>query len=291
MRAEPPPFSDTELAAAFPEMQIVLPELGSGSFKAAYRVVTATGDAVLKVVKEPASLPQNPGDDALPPRLDREIAAMQRVNSRRVVKVLGGPDIREIGGAPYVWYLEPFYGGGTLEALAGLRLSEQDGLLLADALLEGVDDLWRQARLVHRDIKPGNVVFGPDGPVLLDLGIALHVDLTPLTNAFAFSPRTSRYAAPEQFEVRLSAPIDSRTDQFLVGIVVFEAVIGSHPFDPDEPSGYLNRLMQGQLDDAGLQTLASVPMQQVLRRLLRAKPHERYRTAAQARRAVQGCLP
>ena len=111
------------------------------------------------------------------------------------------------------------------------------------------------------------------------------------TNAFAFSPRTNRYAAPEQFEVRLSAPIDSRTDQFLVGIVVFEAVVGSHPFGPDDPSGYLNRLMQGQLDDAALQTLASVPMQLVLRRLLRAKPHERYRTAAQARRAIQGCLP
>lgn len=271
-------------------MQITLPELGFGSFKAAYRVVRAAGDAVLKVVKEPASLPQNPGDDELPPRLDREIVAMQRVNSRRVVHVLGGPEIRDIGGNSYVWYLEPFYGGGTLEARGGQTLSERDGLTLADALLEGVDDLWRQARLVHRDIKPGNIVFGPDGPVLLDLGIALHVDLTPLTNAFAFSPRTNRYAAPEQFEVRLAAPIDSRTDQFLVGIVVFEAVIGSHPFNPDEPNGYLNRLMQGQVDEAALQALASVPMQQVLRRLLRAKPHERYRTATQARRAVQECL-
>ncbi len=271
-------------------MQITLPELGCGSFKAAYRVVRAAGDAVLKVVKEPASLPQNPGDDELPPRLDREIVAMQRVNSRRVVHVLGGPEIRDIGGNPYVWYLEPFYGGGTLEARGGQTLSERDGLTLADALLEGVDDLWRQARLVHRDIKPGNIVFGPDGPVLLDLGIALHVDLTPLTNAFAFSPRTNRYAAPEQFEVRLAAPIDSRTDQFLVGIVVFEAVIGSHPFNPDEPNGYLNRLMQGQVDEAALQALASVPMQQVLRRLLRAKPHERYRTATQARRAVQELL-
>ena len=127
-------------------------------------------------------------------------------------------------------------------------------------------------------------VRGPEGG-------ALHVDLTPLTNAFAFSPRTNRYAAPEQFEVRSSAPIDSRTDQFLVGMVVFEAVTGSHPFDPDEPSGYLDRLVQGQVDETALQTLASVPMQHVLRRLLGAKPHERFRTAAQARRAVQECLP
>lgn len=287
----PPPYSDRELVVAFPELEVKLPHLGLGSFKVAYRVVSSNGDAVLKVVKEPAMVLPDAGDEvALPPRFDREIAAMKRVDSRRVVQVLDGPGVRDIGGRPFVWYLEPFYPGGTLENQGGRRLTEAEGIALADALLEGVGDLWDQARLVHRDIKPGNIAFGIDGPVLLDLGIALHVDLTPLTNAFAMSPRTNRYAAPEQWEVPRTAPIDSRTDQFLVGLVVFEATTGTHPFRPDEPHQYLDRLMNGQIDQAALTAIGSGCLRAVLVRLLQRRPHARFRTAGQARNALQECV-
>ena len=285
----PPPFRDDALAAAFPEFQIDLPSLGLGSFKVAYHIVGAEGEAVLKIVKEPATIPVDPGDSALPPRFEREIAAMRRVNSARVVKVLVGPALRDIGGMPHVWYVEPFFAGGTLDAQVGRPISEAEALALTDALLEGVSDLWEQARLVHRDIKPGNIAFGSDGPVLLDLGIALHADLSPLTDAFAYSPRTTRYAAPEQFEVRQNAPIDSRTDQFLVGIVAFEAATGVHPFHPEDPAGYVDRLIRGQVDEGALATLRSDCLRGVLRRLLQPSPHLRFRTAALARRALEVC--
>ena len=127
----PPSFTGAELVETFPEFQVLFPELGVGSFKAAYRVVRADGDAVLK---EPASILDDAGEVALPPRLEREIAAMQRVRSRRVVQVLAGPGIRDIGGAPHVWYVEPFYAGGTL-ATSSRPIAPRDALALADALL------------------------------------------------------------------------------------------------------------------------------------------------------------
>lgn len=285
----PPRYSEDELRAAFPEFHINLPELGVGSFKAAYRITRTDGDAVLKVVKEPAALVDEDGETALPPRFEREISAMQRVHSRRIVQVLDGPAIRDIGSEPYVWYLEPHYSGGTLEDRIRTPLPADEACALGDALLEGIEALWDQAHLVHRDIKPANVVYGVDGPVLLDLGIALHADLSPLTNAFGFSPRSNRYAAPEQFDIRHAAPIDSRTDQFLVGIVVFEAASGTHPFMPGPAASYLVRLRSGQVDAGALASIANPCLQGVLTRLLKPNPHERYRTAALARRAIQGC--
>lgn len=99
MRAAPPPFSDAELIAAFPEMQIALPELGNGSFKAAYRVVTASGDAVLKVVKEPATLPQNPwgGKSAtLPGNLRRASAVAFVIWLLAAVLILGRGGVIEV---------------------------------------------------------------------------------------------------------------------------------------------------------------------------------------------------
>lgn len=285
----PPPYSDNALLEAFPELAISLPELGVGAFKAAYRIAVVDGDAVLKVVKEPAVLADEDGEVVLPPRFEREIAAMKRVASPRIVRVLAGPAIREIDRHPHVWYLEPFYDGGTLEQRIGGGLSVDETVALGDALLEGVEALWDQAHIVHRDIKPSNIALSESGPVLLDLGIALHADLSPLTNAFGFSPRTDRYAAPEQFDIRHVAPIDSRTDQFLIGIVLFEVATGTHPFLGGPANAYLDRLRHGDIDETALARVEGGGLQAVLRRLLRPNPHERFRSAALARRAIQAC--
>ena len=276
---------------AFPEYRIEFPELGFGSFKAAYHLWYGDGDAVLKVVKAPAYGVGDGEDMRLPPRFDREIEAMRQVDSPRVVRVLDGPAVRDVGGQPFVWYVEPFYGGGTLEDRTGSAMPTAEAIALSDAMLEGVQALWEQAHLVHRDIKPSNVAFGSDGPVLLDLGIALHADLSPLTNAFGISPRTPRYAAPEQFDIRHAAAIDSRTDQFLVGIVLFELLTGTHPFLEGPANGYLERLRTGALNRAALELIADDCLRAVLSRLLRPNPHERFRTAGLARRALQDCAP
>jgi serine/threonine protein kinase len=292
MMPTPPAFSDTDLDAAFREYKILLPELGYGSYKAAYRIQRNGLDAVLKVVKEPATLVPGTDETALPPRFEREITAMRKVKSRRIVRVLEGPELRRIGRQQHVWYIEPFYGGGTLEdRIKRSPVSASDGIELVDAILEGIEALWDQAHLVHRDIKPSNIVFGDDGPVLLDLGIALHADLSPLTNAFGFSPRTPRYAAPEQFDIRRVAPIDSRTDQFLCGLVAFEAMSGAHPFMAGPANEYLDRLRNGRVDEAAIATIGDPCTKLVIRRLLRPNPHERYRSAAMARGAIQGCQP
>lgn len=83
----------------------------------------------------------------------------------------------------------------------------------------------------HRDVKPGNIFQAEDGSfALLDLGIAKVLSLDPLTATEAVSPRTNRYAGPEQFASRGLVSIGARTDLFGAGIVLFETATRSHPF-------------------------------------------------------------
>lgn len=87
------------------------------------------------------------------------------------------------------------------------------------------------ARLVHRDIKPENIMLTHDGRiVLIDFGIARHLDAISLTSSFAmFGPMTIGYCAPEQINNQKRA-ISIRTDLFALGIVLYEMVTGRNPF-------------------------------------------------------------
>lgn len=264
---------------------VIDPDLaGAPRAEATAPMDTASADA------HPAPSGEEPVEPSLPPRLQREIEAMRRVHSRRVVTILDGPAIRDIAGSRHWWYLEPFYVGGTLESRIARGPMEADGSAsLCDALLEGVDDLWTQVALVHRDIKPANVAFDAAGePVLLDLGIVLDTTATPLTNPAHFGPRTNRYCAPEQLVVRRMADLDARTDLFMVGVSVFEAFTGRHPFAPFDHD-FLSRVMNGAFDRAALDNRpGGERLKHVLGRLLRARQHERYRLPSLARAALRG---
>ena len=215
---------------------------------------------------------------------------MRTINSARVVKILDGPAIRLIDDRGYWSYLEPFYAGGTLEArISRGAIETDDALTLCEGLLEGVDDIWTQVRHVHRDIKPANVVFDLDGaPVLLDLGSSLAMDATRLTDPGMLGPRTNRYCAPEQLLPTGMALLDSRTDLFSVGVTVYEAWTGQHPFAPfDDEFG--ERKMNGAFDQAALAVRSGGErLKEVLPRLLGAKQHQRFRLPSLARAALRG---
>lgn len=118
-----------------------------------------------------------------------------------------------------------------------MRLTGFSSVSSATALIEEVvaalTILWSK-HVIHRDIKPDNIIISPQGhPRIIDLGIARLLDLESLTRTLApFGPRTPRYAAPEQLENRKNL-IDHRTDQFALGIVYAQLLLGGHhPFDP-----------------------------------------------------------
>jgi serine/threonine-protein kinase len=193
-----------------------------------------------------------------------------------------------IGNGVRFWYTEPYMARGTLRnRLDQGPMSGSEAFELAKALLTAVDAMWNDGHFVHRDIKPDNIGFLADGTiVLMDLGIALFTELAPITESQMPGPGSQRYAAPEQFTIRHLATIDFRTDLFQVGIVLVEALTGTHPFF-QPGTDYWERLT-----NFDPQILSGIDMPNGLRivipRLLAARPNGRYRKIELAIKALEG---
>lgn len=279
-------FTREDIQVAFPEFDIES-DLGEGSFKKAY-AVGAPNRMALKVIIEPVEDNHEPteGDEennSIPSRLSREIQAMTIVNHPNIVQIVGEPQVRRIGDNKHYWYTETLYEGLTLKAyLETNGPSPELARRLLERLLPALAEL-NAHNIVHRDIKPGNIMIADaNEPVLLDLGIALMTNLSPLTDSAQFSPATTMYAAPEQFELKRNALVDHRTDMYQLAVVAFETAAGRHPFYRKQisPPEFLNamynfaeRQASAELAASGLDDRSA----RVIARCLNPEMSRRYR--------------
>lgn len=186
----------------------------------------------------------------------------------------------ELDGDEFVWFRERFIEGETLEK----RIDNYDpcqALSLAGDLIAAVTYLWEKHTVVHRDIKPVNIMVRPDGTfVLIDVGIGRHQTESSITSGL-FGPGTRGHVAPEQMMPNKGRKLDSRTDLFLIGIVVYQVLVGVRPFRPRKPD-YETKLLAGDWPRP-----EGLPPQigDLLERLLGHRPHQRP-SLAQARDMV-----
>ena len=124
-----------------------------------------------------------------PMRVLREIEALNACNHANISRLL---DVQMVayGSLQAVYFIEEFLNGGTLSSrIDGWnRIAIEDGITLGRSLTDAIAHLW-SLKLVHRDIKPDNIMFRSDGTaVLLDLGIARHLSAESLTRTM--TPRS-----------------------------------------------------------------------------------------------------
>ncbi|WP_051966715.1 serine/threonine-protein kinase [Kitasatospora mediocidica] len=169
-------------------------------------------------------------------RFRREVTATQAVSGPYVAAVVDH-DV----DAEQPWLATEYVPGPTLNAVVaehgclGTVPVRALGVRLAEAL-----GAIHAAGLVHRDVKPGNILLGPDGPRLIDFGIARGAAVTTLTQTGVVLG-TPQFMAPEQLQAR--GRVGPAADVFALGLVLAFAATGKHPFGQTDSFGFGFRIV------------------------------------------------
>ncbi len=171
--------------------------------------------------------------------------------------------------------------GQTLLNCLDVFSNEIDIINLINELVVALDILWKR-RVVHRDIKPQNIIIRPNSkPVVIDLGIARLLDLSSLTIAGALvGPCTAQYASPEQLRNRKSL-IDIRSDFFALGLLALQIHLGFHPYEPSQlgrGDSIPENILNGHFVLPEAKTGTSESFSAFIKRLMQTEPHQRFRT-------------
>jgi serine/threonine protein kinase len=248
--------------------------LGAGGMSTVYGTRYPDGRRLaLKLIKEEFAW-----DETFRHRVRREIRIAQTIGNPHVLPVL---DTGEHEGLPYL--VTPLIEGGSLAD----KLS-RDGPLDVASLLrvcahiaEGLEALWA-AGMVHRDIKPGNILLDPKGVAYItDFGLAKDSHGTRLTVP-GRALGSIDYMAPEQIRGEQVTPA---TDIYALGCVMFECLAGHPPFAHSQGMRVLWAHMQEEPPDPGRE---DVPPEfgKALKTALRKQPSERPRTSLEYARSL-----
>ena len=211
-------------------------------------------------------------------RFHREIRLLARLTHPGLLPLY---DSGDADGIPY--YVTPFVDGGSLRQ----RIQHSGPLPINEAVriaadVAGALDYVHRAGIVHRDVKPENILLSERRAFLADFGVALpthHLSVHELTTTGMGSPGTPLYMSPEQAVPGIR--LDGRSDMYSLGLVLFEMLVGALPFQHgDKLTAYAWRYSLEAPDSRSLRPDVSECLASTLARALRREPEQRFETVA-----------
>ena len=251
----------------------LLERLGGGAMGTVYkaRQLSLDRDVAIKILS--AELAQDPTFVA---RFEREAKAVARLNHANIIS---GIDVGDADGVKY--FVMEYVDGSTVASLLrrGGPLDEERALLIAQQVCRALDHAYKN-NLVHRDLKPDNVLITRDGIAkVCDLGLAKLEDLPPSADG-ARRMGTPDYISPEQ--TRGDANVDIRSDLYGLGATLHHMLVGRPPFDGATPQAVMAKHLTElptpvRKLDATLSPLTEV----IVLRLMQKRREDRYQTPAE----------
>lgn len=248
----------------------VVSELGRGGMAVVYRAIDTMLDrnVAIKVI-----LPEGGNTEKFVRRFKREAKTLANLSHPNIVKVL---DYGEFEGNPYL--VMEYISGGALKASMGKPIPYAEAAATLVPIARALHYAHQQ-RIVHRDVKPENILINESGqPMLSDFGILKLVDVEE-SRGLTGTGRivgTPAYMSPEQIRGR---EIDGRADIYSLGIVFFEMITGRKPYNAGTPIELSMQHLHDPIPKAK-QFVRDLPaeVEQVIVKSMAKSPEDRYQS-------------
>ena len=257
----------------------IVEKVGAGGMGAVYKGYHAALGRYVAIKVLP---PQTAGDPMFAERFAQEAKAIGKLRHPNIVTAF---DFAREGDLAFL--VSEFIDGGTLADQLGAPLPPDYALGILTPIAGALD--YAHARgVVHRDIKPQNILLTRDGqPVLTDFGLAKIVGPgSGMTQAGSLMG-TAEYIAPEL--ANGSEAAGPAADQYALGLIAYQLLVGRHPFPADNPlSALMAHVHKPVPIPSSLGVTLSPGAEAALLRALAKKPEERFARCADFVRALAG---
>ncbi|HEV2490150.1 MAG TPA: protein kinase [Candidatus Acidoferrales bacterium] len=254
-------------------------QIGAGGMGVVYRARDdrLNRDVALKILPSGTL-----ADEAARRRFRNEAMALSQLNHPNIATV---HDFDTQDGVDFL-VMEYVKGESLAERLARSALAEKEVAALGVQIAEALEEAHEQ-RVVHRDLKPGNIIVTPKGRAkILDFGLAkllqpaAEKDLTRSLGETQSAAGTLPYMSPEQLR---GDPADSRSDIFSFGAVLYEMATARRAFDEENSSRLIDAILnQPPVAPRAVNGRISPELERIILKCLEKEPESRYQSAKEA---------
>ena len=222
-------------------------------------------------------------------RFRREALATARLHHPNIVTAIDVGVERRDGQPDLYYFVMEYVDGETVGDLIDRlqKLEPEQAVDIAAAVASALGHAWSEAAIVHRDVKPGNILITRNGEVkLADLGLARSAreDVELTTAGLAIG--TPHYASPEQ--ALGQKDIDTRSDIYSLGATLFHMLIGQTPFDGDTAAAVMAKHVNEDAPSCHeVDLTVPLSLSVVVSKMMRRNPDERYQAADELLRELQ----